>query len=113
MAYLIAFGLAAILLPVLSSRGWWFAGLALAAVGAWFAGVWICSEVETGWGGLICALYGILGGLVVIGSLAFGLFRVIHSRNGTRTIDAGTLLAAGFIIYTIVGLVIFGIIRLT
>lgn len=107
MSYLVVFVVIAIVLPALSARWWWFAGLSLAAAGCWVTGVWICSEVEPGWGGLACAVLGFFGAYFVVASMAFGLFRVIKSANGTQPVEIGTLFLAGLVIYSIAGAAIY------
>ena len=101
MFFLYILGGLAIILPVLSARGWRFAGLAVAAILCWFLGVYLCSEAVPGWDGLLCAVFGLFAAFLVVGSLIVGLFRVIKSKNGTQPIELGTLLGFAAAVYMV------------
>lgn len=102
----IASGLVAFALPLISSRWYWFLLGSVAAVAALAAGFLLCAS-----GGdrdlFRCMLMTLVAAVPAAGSMVFGLVRVLASRSGRRQASSGVMIvaAAAIICATIVWII--------
>ena len=106
-AYIImASGLVAFSLPLISSRWYWFLLGSIAAVAALALGFLLCAGGgDRDW--VRCMLMTLVAAVPAAGSMVFGLVRVVASRGGRQQASSGVMIiaAAAIICATIVWII--------
>ncbi len=90
-------------LPALSNRGGWIAGLTVIGAVIMGASTWFCLEASQGLAGLLCIFALTAGCILGLASIALGLVRWRYRHHGAETL-LGRPWFAGLLLYGLAAL---------